>query len=169
MYLYVDGVKSDKLTFGLGYYGRSFTLENPSCTEIGCKFSGPGKEGRCTKSAGTLAWFEIDEIIANNQQYKPKLDSGSMSKILTWNKDQWVAYDDEETLALRRQYARKHCLKGKLLSLFISHCSKFLFVIRRCNDLEYRSRIKQCSRQYSNFNENWFSECSKNRCCVSKI
>lgn len=117
--LYLDGVKSDKLTFGLGYYGRSFTLESSSCTEVGCKFSGPGKEGRCTKSAGTLAWFEIDEIIANNQKNQPKLDSASMSKILTWDNNQWVAYDDEQTLAMRRQYAREHCLKGRISCLFV--------------------------------------------------
>ena len=105
-------MKSDQLTFGLGYYGRSFTLENPSCSAIGCKFSGPGTAGLCTNSSGTLAWFEIDEIIAKDPQNKPTLDSSSMSKTLTWDSNQWIAYDDEETLALRRRYAREHCLKG---------------------------------------------------------
>ncbi|CAF3892870.1 unnamed protein product [Adineta steineri] len=109
------GVKSDKLVLDLGYYGRSFTLESSSCKEIGCKFSGPGKAGPCTKSPGTLAWFEINEIIANNPQNKPILDSSSMSKILTWNNDQWVSYDDKETFIMRRHYARKHCLKGVMI------------------------------------------------------
>ena len=79
---------------------------------MGCEFSGPGKPGRCTNSAGTLAWFEIQEIIDKNPKKNLRYDSASMSKILTWDDNQWVAYDDEETLAKRRQYAREHCLKG---------------------------------------------------------
>ena len=111
----LDGVKSDKLVFGLGYYGRSFTLESESCTEIGCRFSGPGKAGPCTNNPGTLAWFEVDEIIAKHQNIKLTLDSKSMSKILIWDNNQWIVYDDEETLAMRRQYAREHCLKGVMI------------------------------------------------------
>ncbi|UJR08796.1 hypothetical protein I4U23_013052 [Adineta vaga] len=110
-----DGVKSDQLVFGLGYYGRSFTLESPSCKNLGCKFSGPGDPGSCTNSSGTLAWFEIEEIIAKNHQKTVKLDSSSMSKILTWGNNQWVAYDDEETLSMRRQYAKEHCLRGVMI------------------------------------------------------
>ena len=110
--LCLDGVKTDKLVFGLGYYGRSFTLASESCTEVGCRFSGPGKAGPCTNNPGTLAWFEVDEIIAKNEAVKPKLDSSSMSKILIWDSNQWIAYDDEETLAMRRHYAKEHCLKG---------------------------------------------------------
>ena len=100
----LDGVKSDKLTFGLGYYGRSFTLENPSCTEVGCKFSGPGKAGPCTNSPGTLAWFEIEEIIAKNQLNKPNVHSSSMSKILTWDNNQWGVSFDMMSYLRKRMY-----------------------------------------------------------------
>jgi hypothetical protein len=60
-----------------------------------------------------------------------------MSKILTWDNDQWISYDDQETLTMRRQYAKEHCLKGnfELISLQFLHIGCF-----RCNDLEYRSR-----------------------------
>ena len=37
-----------------------------------------------------------------------------MSKIMTWDKDQWIAFDDEQTLAMRRRYAAEHCFKGKI-------------------------------------------------------
>jgi chitinase len=139
-FFFVAGVKSDKLVLGLGYYGRSFTLESSSCKEVGCKFSGPGKAGPCTKSPGILAWFEIDKIIAKNPQNKPILDSSSMSKILTWDNDQWISYDDEETFTMRRHYAREHCLKGNLE--LISH-QLLKIVCPRCNDLEHRSRNRQ--------------------------
>lgn len=110
----IASIKSDKLILGLGYYGRSFTLQNPSCKKVGCKFSGSGKACPCTKAPGILAWFEIQQIIAQNPKNKPIFDSSSMSKILTWNSNQWVAYDDEQTFGMRRRYAREHCLKGNL-------------------------------------------------------
>ncbi|CAF2505200.1 unnamed protein product [Rotaria sp. Silwood2] len=125
-----DGVNTNKLVLGLGYYGRSFTLDDPSCKKVGCKFKGPGKPGPCTKTPGVLAWFEIEDIITKNQ-LTPTFDQDSMSKILVWNRDQWVAYDDEETLAMRRQYAAKHCLKGKKKQRKHSYSNKHIHLVKK--------------------------------------
>lgn len=37
------------------FYGRSFTLSNPSCNTAGCPMSGPGRPGPCTKGDGFLS------------------------------------------------------------------------------------------------------------------
>jgi chitinase len=124
---FLAGVKSEKLVLGLAYYGRSFTLESASCKEIGCKFSGPGKAGSCTNSPGILGWFEIAKIIAENPENKPAFDSSSMTKILVWDDDQWISYDDEETLSMRRHFAREHCLKGKLTVAQFANISNYSF------------------------------------------
>ena len=56
---YKNGVPPHKLTLGVGAYGRTFTLSDPSCHSPGCVFSGPGNAGPCTNAPGTLAYFEI--------------------------------------------------------------------------------------------------------------
>lgn len=57
--LWRNEVRPDQVVLGLGFYGRSFRLEDTACSEPGCQFSGPAEKGACTDSAGTLAYFEI--------------------------------------------------------------------------------------------------------------
>jgi len=50
-------------------YGRSFTLEDPSChTPNGiCKFTGGAKAGECSDASGILDDQEIQSIITANK------------------------------------------------------------------------------------------------------
>jgi chitinase len=109
-----DGVPDDKLVLGMGFYGRAYTLKSGSCSKIGCEFTGPAAAGECTDAPGTLGWFEIEKII-KEQNLKPIFDKETMSKILHFNNDQWVAYDDEETLGFKRNWARKNCMRGTMI------------------------------------------------------
>lgn len=43
-----NGVPPHKITLGIGFYGRTFTLASSSCTKPGCVFTGAGKAGPCT-------------------------------------------------------------------------------------------------------------------------
>jgi chitinase len=41
---------------GFGFYGRSFTMTDPHCTDPGCTFSGAGAKGPCTDTEGILTY-----------------------------------------------------------------------------------------------------------------
>ncbi|QIW94573.1 hypothetical protein AMS68_000091 [Peltaster fructicola] len=102
-----------KVVMGTGFYGRSFTLSDPSCKTAGCAFSGGGNPGPCSVSAGTLMFSEITDIIAAGATVT--LDKQAASQIVTWDNNQWVSYDDETTLKMKADYANSKCLGGLMV------------------------------------------------------
>ncbi|KAG7049801.1 glycoside hydrolase family 18 protein [Colletotrichum scovillei] len=112
--LWRNDVDPKKVVMGMGFYGRSFTLSNPSCKTAGCGFSAGGAPGRCSASAGTLMFSEIQEIIDKGGA-QVTTDKTAAVKIVTWGGNQWVSYDDEETLKLKMDYANGKCLGGVMV------------------------------------------------------
>ena len=108
--LWFDGVDPKKVNLGIAYYGRGYTLSNSSCTEIGCPYSGSSLPGPCTRSAGILSLPEIDQII-QEKGLTPQLIPDAMLKQISWD-DQWIGYDDNETIALKTAWSDKLCLGG---------------------------------------------------------
>jgi chitinase len=45
--LWRNNVPPNTVVLGFGFYGRSFTLADPSCSKPGCPFSGASNPGRC--------------------------------------------------------------------------------------------------------------------------
>jgi chitinase len=45
-------IPPSKLSLGFGFYGRAFTLADPSCTSPGCAFSSGARPGVCTGTSG---------------------------------------------------------------------------------------------------------------------
>jgi chitinase len=112
--LWRNGIDSKKVVMGLGFYGRAFTLQDPSCKKPGCPFSGGAKKGKCTGESGILSNSEIQDIISENG-LTPTLVKEDAIKYMVWNTDQWVSYDDEETLKMKLDYANKLCLGGTMI------------------------------------------------------
>lgn len=101
----------------MGFYGRSFTLSDPSCSTHGCPFSGGGNPGQCTQTSGVFFEPEIQDIISQNG-LTAILNEEAGIKHIVWDTNQWVSYDDEETLALIRTFANKKCLGGRMIGLW---------------------------------------------------
>jgi chitinase len=112
--LWRNNIDPAKVVLGLGFYGRSFTLSDPTCTTPGCPFSGGGDQGECTQTSGILSNSEIQDIITK-YDLTPVLDKEAAVKYIVWNTNQWVSYDDEETLELKRTFANNKCLGGRMV------------------------------------------------------
>lgn len=114
--LWRSGVDPAKVVMGQGWYGRSFTLKDPSCNKPNgvCEFTGGAKAGPCSNAAGILDLEEIDDIISKNS-LKPIHDEKAAVKWITWDSDQWVSYDDTDTFAQKKDFANSRCLGGLMV------------------------------------------------------
>ncbi|EEQ88507.2 bacteriodes thetaiotaomicron symbiotic chitinase [Blastomyces dermatitidis ER-3] len=116
--LWRNSVPPEKVSLGLAFYGRSFTLADPSCSTPGCPFkrfgdetSGGALPGLCTLNSGTLSDYEIDRVL---KEKSPDVfyDQESGVNWITWDNDQWVSYDDGRTLKQKADFGNKLCLAG---------------------------------------------------------
>ncbi|KAI0203375.1 glycoside hydrolase [Astrocystis sublimbata] len=112
--LWRNNIDSSKVVLGLGFYGRSFTLKDPSCSKPGCPFADGALAGPCTGQSGVLSDAEIQDIISS-KGIKPVLDTTAAIKYMTWDSDQWVSYDDAETFKMKMDYANRLCLGGTMV------------------------------------------------------
>ncbi|KAJ6142824.1 bacteriodes thetaiotaomicron symbiotic chitinase [Penicillium samsonianum] len=108
-------VKPSQVAMGFGFYGRSFTLESGSCTTPGCAFSGGGNAGICTDTSGYLAYYEIQQILSNNSDIKVIHDKEAAVKYFTWDTNQWISYDDEDTFKQKIDWANSIGFSGSLI------------------------------------------------------
>ena len=111
--LWFDGLDPSKLTLGLPYYGRGTTVSNTSCMDLGCPYTSLSHPGQCTNEDGILSLKEIQDIIAQRHLI-PKVLPDILQKSITFD-DQWISYDDCDTVAAKTQWADEHCFGGTML------------------------------------------------------
>ncbi|KAK8075259.1 glycoside hydrolase superfamily, partial [Apiospora hydei] len=110
--LWYAGLDPAKINFGLAWYGRGYTLQDPSCDQLECPFAGPNAPAECTNAEGVMSLTEIKQLI-RQRNLTPRLNAESMMKELVWD-GQWLGYDDEETHALKRRFANNLCFGGTM-------------------------------------------------------
>ena len=99
---------------GLGFYGRSFTLTDPSCWQPGCEFSGAGAPGACTATAGILSYYEINNILTATGATS-YLDETAAVRYMVYGGNSWISYDDATTFKLKIDYANGKGLGGLMV------------------------------------------------------
>ncbi|KAH8797670.1 bacteriodes thetaiotaomicron symbiotic chitinase [Xylogone sp. PMI_703] len=111
--LWMDGLDPGMINFGIAYYGRGYTLSSSTCNTLGCPFVGGNEPGKCTNFAGVMSLTEIEELISE-KGLVPELLSDIAMKQITWD-NQWMGYDDSETIALKKQFADRTCFGGTMI------------------------------------------------------
>ncbi|KAJ3952540.1 hypothetical protein N0V92_011012 [Colletotrichum tropicale] len=120
--LWRNGINHDKVTIGLAFYGRGFMATSPNCLSPGCTYESGIFAQACSAEVGVALNSEIDDIIAQ-QDAKVTLNKEAAVKIVTWGGNNWLTYDDEETLQMKADFARSQCLGGVMVWA-ISHDTK---------------------------------------------
>lgn len=113
-HLWRNKIRYDKVVLGLALYGRGFTASSPSCMEPGCPFESGSLYGNCSLEIGVLHNTEIDNLLVE-KNIEPKFYQDAAVKVATWD-DQWIAYDDVETLGIKVDLAKGQCLGGVMVS-----------------------------------------------------
>lgn len=111
--LWRNDIDPGMVVLGLAFYARAYTVVDRNCMEPGCLFASGTRKGKCSHEVGILLNSEIDEIVAD-KDLKPKLYEKEAVKVVHWD-DQWLSYDDGETLVLKAKYARSMCLSGVMV------------------------------------------------------
>lgn len=120
--LWRNDIPSDKVSMGLAFYGRGFTANSPTCLTPGCTYGSGSASRQCSHEVGILLNSEIVDIIAETGA-TPTLYSDAAVKVLTYDNNQWIAYEDEDTLALKVNFAKSKCLGGVMVWA-VSHDTK---------------------------------------------
>lgn len=108
--LWRNDISPSKVTMGMAFYSRSFTLTDPGCNKVGCRVSSGGNAGRCSDTTGVLLHPEVQEKIAEKTA-SPVLDREAAVKTVAWD-NQWTSFDDVVTWRLKGNAARGQCIEG---------------------------------------------------------
>lgn len=104
------GAPANKLVMGIPTFGKSFTLAS-SESQVGAPISGLGLPGRFTKEEGTLAYYEICGFLRGAEVHRiPSQEVPFATK-----GNQWVGYDDPESVKNKVQYLKNKQLAGAMV------------------------------------------------------
>jgi chitinase len=109
-----NDIDPSSIVLGMGFYGRSFKLSDAKCWKPGCKFSGPGDKGPCTKTGGVLSYKEIMDIIAATGA-KPYDNDEAKVNYLVYGQNNRISYDDKKSFQAKIDFANDRGLNGLMM------------------------------------------------------
>jgi hypothetical protein len=109
--LWDEGVKPNHVILGTLFNGVGFTAMESTCLEPGCLHASGSDPQSCSQEVGVMSTMEIEDVIRRTGK-TPVLHVDAAVQVLAFDDDQWVAYDDEETLKIKAEYAQSRCLGG---------------------------------------------------------
>ncbi|KAH6699006.1 glycoside hydrolase superfamily [Leptodontidium sp. MPI-SDFR-AT-0119] len=108
--LWYANVPPSKINIGLSMYGRSYTLQDPNCAELGCPYTGSGNPGVCTDAPGLLSLWEI-ALLRQDKDLGSKFLPDVLMEQMSYD-NQYVIFDASLTVDRKLQWADGLCLGG---------------------------------------------------------
>ena len=115
---FTQDLDKKKFNLGVSLWGISYKLKDITSYDIGAPVytsaEQPATPGFCTKQPGYLSWFEISKILKddNSVTHKSTFDKTEICKYFTYNNDQWVGYDDQDTFGEKLSFMKSQNLGG---------------------------------------------------------
>ncbi|XP_046398093.1 probable chitinase 2 [Ischnura elegans] len=107
-----NGAPAEKLVMGVGLHGRTFTLSQEDKTDPYAPASGPGTSGPYTREAGFIGYNEIcDQRLTHPRAWSIEHDEYIIAPY-TYNENQWISYEDQESIKIKTRFAVNLGLKG---------------------------------------------------------
>ncbi|KAF5294335.1 hypothetical protein FQR65_LT10788 [Abscondita terminalis] len=103
------GASPRKILLGAGAYGHSFTLANADEHGVGARSTGPGKPGPDSQTPGILQYCEILDLEKSGWNKEWCVEQ---QVPYSYRDDQWVGYDDSESLKKKVDFAKRAGLGG---------------------------------------------------------
>ncbi|KAI8197977.1 Mutanase, partial [Colletotrichum sp. SAR 10_65] len=103
------GVPHTQINLGIGFFGRTYTLSDKSCTGPGCAASGFGVAGKCTGQPGFLSYDEISSELAIDDGM---VDDKTGINYLSYGDSQWISFEDRDSIIEKVKYAKSKGLLG---------------------------------------------------------
>ena len=104
-------VPPSQIVLGLAAYGRTYVLADPLCATAGCSFV-EGATGGCGGTRGFMPYFTIEEYLESgkyqSQYWNPKTGTAE----LFVDENLFISYDDQDSYALKNNYATRSCFRG---------------------------------------------------------
>uniref|UniRef100_A0A182K1R1 GH18 domain-containing protein n=1 Tax=Anopheles christyi TaxID=43041 RepID=A0A182K1R1_9DIPT len=117
-YISKSGCPMDKFSLGITTHAKTYTVEPGRLMAPGIKAVGPGAPGPYTRSAGSLGYNEVCELLKPNRTAPSQWVVKSLAQIAVkyaYLNDQWMTFDGIETISTKVRYAMDKKLGGIML------------------------------------------------------
>lgn len=105
-----SGCAPNKVVLGVPFLGRTYVLRSSQQNGVGALINGPGPKGQHTYSEGYLGYFEICQMMKQRNWRKVFDTIGQCPYAYRGN--QWIGYDDEQSLKEKVEFAMSKGLAG---------------------------------------------------------